>query len=210
MSHMDPDKHPNYNSRQLAEMKPCGIDFRRPALGCLPARSARLWLEISDDRGQEATYSVTPLKFTPPQAMAKAYTLTQCRGARTGASYQCTLDHEGQLACTCPGFTHAKHCKHIDALKAAALLSPSDRLEIRRLQRECESRVEVIRKGLPCGEPTLCPDDVVRPCILPQGHEGFHDGEPKRHTRAAKRNHARRLREEAEAAVPMQPTLQPA
>ena len=27
-----------------------------------------------------------------------------------------------------------------------------------------------------CGEPTLCPDDLIRPCVLPAGHEGFHDG----------------------------------
>jgi hypothetical protein len=162
-------------------MKPCGVDFRPfPALGCLPARAARLWLEISDDHGQESTYSVTPLTFDPPQAMHKAYTLAQCKGLRIGASYQCTLDHEGGLACTCPGFTHAKHCKHIDALKAAGLLSPSERLETRRLQLECENRMEVIRKGLP------------------------------KPSRGAKSAHARRLREEAEKAVPFEPTLQPA
>ena len=27
-----------------------------------------------------------------------------------------------------------------------------------------------------CNESVLCPDDVPRPCVLPTGHNGFHDG----------------------------------
>lgn len=27
----------------------------------------------------------------------------------------------------------------------------------------------------PCAERVLAPDDLVRPCILPKGHEGYHD-----------------------------------
>jgi hypothetical protein len=144
-----------------------------------------LWIQIADNQGVETTYSVKPLTFNPPQAAARAFTLTKYKGLQPRQAYQCILDTEGGLSCTCPGFTHAKHCKHLDALRASGLLVPSEyltlrglQLECERLQRECEERMKVKRIGGP--------------------------------SRASKRAHARRLREECEQAVPMQPTLQTA
>lgn len=33
-----------------------------------------------------------------------------------------------------------------------------------------------IRQALRCGIQTLCPDDLIQPCVLLAGHEGDHDG----------------------------------
>lgn len=51
---------------------------------------------------------------------------------------------------------------------------------------EAESRMRdgarLFGPGLPatglerCGQPTLCPDDLIVPCVLPAGHDGFCDG----------------------------------
>ena len=30
--------------------------------------------------------------------------------------------------------------------------------------------------GRACGEDILCPDDIIRPCVRPASHDGWHDG----------------------------------
>ena len=47
---------------------------------------------------------------------------------------------------------------------------------LRELRQAREAREARTAREPRCGIETLCPDDLMRPCVRPHDHDGWHDG----------------------------------
>src|SRR5262245_41304445 len=78
-------------------------------------RTFSIRFEIGSDR-----YAIIPLKAHPEVARV-AYRFKKHTGMQE--VYDVRLDAEGEIDCSCPGFTfHQKPCKHVRCLVAAGML----------------------------------------------------------------------------------------
>jgi hypothetical protein len=105
-----------------------------PALRC-----CRLWLQITDQRGLSRCYTVTPRPNDP--AAFRMYVLRYyVDGGPITHTVLC--DETGACRCSCPGYTHHQHCKHVDALQAAGLVESQLLAELHRQKLEFASKMD--------------------------------------------------------------------
>src|SRR5438105_3341442 len=121
----------------------------------LPVRSRvlRIWFDITDDAGLTKRYCIVPLKLEDAN-LVSAYKVTPFKagGSLPDRSYTCSLDVAGHADCSCPGWAHHGHCKHLACLEAAGMFNAAALLAVRGISLELQQRLEILRTSGPAGD----------------------------------------------------------
>jgi hypothetical protein len=76
-------------------------------------------------RIENSIYGIIPLRDVSPEVAVKAYRfLKRGKGGAVVERYDVRQTPEGRVECHCKGFLRWDHCKHVETLIAAGMLTP--------------------------------------------------------------------------------------